>query len=88
MLAGVKGFRMRNVIASHARAQLLKLLDSVEAGETITIMRRGKAIAVLAPPRPAREKSSTRDLPPRARRKPVVMSEEEILLAANRPRPR
>ena len=70
---------MRNVRATHARAQLLKLLDSVEAGESITITRRGRPVAQLVPPKAVRAKP-----PPRpARKHGMVMSEEEILAAAN-----
>ncbi|MDE2466283.1 MAG: type II toxin-antitoxin system Phd/YefM family antitoxin [Alphaproteobacteria bacterium] len=79
---------MRNVIATHARAQLLKLLDSVEAGETITIMRRGKAIAVLSPPLVKRQKAPSLAPALGTRRKRVLMTDAEILAAANRPRPR
>lgn len=75
---------MRNVIATYARAQLLKLLDRVETGESITIMRRGKAVAVLAPAEavPPKAAPTPHALRPR-RKRTALMSEAEILAAAN-----
>lgn len=75
---------MRNVQASHARAQLLKLLDQVEAGESLTISRRGRVVAQLVPARPEPPKQPKK-VPRRKRR---GMSEEEILAAANAVRAR
>lgn len=40
---------MRKVQASEAKAQLLKILDEVEGGETVVITRHGRAIARLVP---------------------------------------
>ena len=40
---------MRDVPATEAKARLPSLLSDVERGETITITRRGKAIARLVP---------------------------------------
>ena len=40
---------MREVGAFEAKTHLSELLAAVEAGETITITRRGKAVAVLSP---------------------------------------
>lgn len=72
---------MRSVQASHARAQLLKLLDSVEAGESVTITRRGRIVAQLVPAKPPRKV-------PAARKKRRGMSTDEILAAANAVRTR
>lgn len=41
---------MTIVGADQAKTHLPHLLDRVEGGETITITRRGKPVAVLAPP--------------------------------------
>ena len=46
----------RTVQASEAKAHLLRLLDEVERGETVTITRHGRPIARLAP-EPGRRKS-------------------------------
>lgn len=40
---------MREVGAFEAKTHLSELLAAVEAGESITITRRGKAVAVLSP---------------------------------------
>jgi prevent-host-death family protein len=40
---------MREVGAFEAKTHLSELLVAVEAGESITITRRGKAVAVLSP---------------------------------------
>ncbi len=72
---------MRSVQASHARAQLLKLLDSVEAGESVTITRRGRIVAQLVPAKPPRKA-------PIARKTRRGMSTDEILAAANAVRTR
>ncbi len=41
--------QMREVQATEAKTHFVQLLDEVERGETIIIMRHGKAIATLAP---------------------------------------
>ena len=41
---------MRNVNLTDAKADLSALLDCVEAGDRIGILRRGKLVAELAPP--------------------------------------
>lgn len=46
----------RTIQASEAKARLLKLLDEVEQGETITITRHGRPIARLEP-EPQRRRS-------------------------------
>jgi len=43
---------MINVNARQARTKLSDLLTAVERGETITITRRGRAVAQLTPPPP------------------------------------
>ena len=40
---------MVQVTVAQAKAQFSSLLDAVEAGETVVITRRGKAIAELVP---------------------------------------
>jgi prevent-host-death family protein len=50
-----------------AKTKLAELLDKVEAGETVTITRRGKAVARLVP--------ATVDADERARRRALI---EEI----------
>lgn len=40
---------MTTVGAFEAKTKLAELLDKVEAGETVTITRRGKAVAKLVP---------------------------------------
>jgi prevent-host-death family protein len=41
---------MNAINLADAKARLSELVDSVEAGETIEIKRRGKVVAHLAPP--------------------------------------
>ncbi len=43
------------VTAAEAKARLASLLDTVEAGQTVVITRRGKAIAELVPRRSVRD---------------------------------
>ena len=40
---------MRSVGSFEAKTKLAELLDKVEAGETVTITRRGKPVAQLVP---------------------------------------
>jgi prevent-host-death family protein len=40
---------MRSVNVSETREQLAQLLDAVEAGEEVTILRRDRAVARLVP---------------------------------------
>ena len=42
---------MKEVGAFEAKSRLGRLLDWVEAGEEVTITRRGKAVARLVPPK-------------------------------------
>ncbi len=49
---------MVQVTVAQAKAQFSSLLDAVQAGETVVITRRGKAIAELVP------RCSVRDLLP------------------------
>lgn len=48
--------------AFEAKTKLAELLDKVEAGETVTITRRGKAVAVLARVRSKDEQADQRAL--------------------------
>ena len=43
-----------------AKTKLAELLDKVEAGETVTITRRGKAVAVLVRPKTVDEQAERR----------------------------
>jgi prevent-host-death family protein len=47
---------MREIQASDAKAHLLQLLDDVERGETVIIIRYGRAIARLVPAASRRQK--------------------------------
>lgn len=58
---------MATVGSFEAKTKLAELLDKVEAGETVTITRRGKAVAKLVPVAP--------DESERARRRALI---EEI----------
>jgi prevent-host-death family protein len=42
---------MDKVSLADAKARLSALIDRVETGETVTITRRGKEVAVLSPPK-------------------------------------
>lgn len=53
---------MGSVGSFEAKTKLAELLDKVEAGETITITRRGKAVAQLVPVRPDDEQARMRQL--------------------------
>lgn len=46
---------IREVTAAEAKAKLSSLLDVVEAGQSVVITRRGKAIAELVPRRVVRD---------------------------------
>lgn len=45
---------MERINLSDAKARLSEIVDRVEAGESIEIVRRGKVAAQLTPPAPAR----------------------------------
>ena len=47
---------MEGVNLAEAKAHLSELVDRVEAGETVDILRRGKPAARLSPPVKARQK--------------------------------
>jgi prevent-host-death family protein len=51
---------MREIGAFEAKNKLGQLLDLVEQGEEVTITRHGKAIARLAPLRPAHSREQAR----------------------------
>lgn len=44
---------MAMVALAEAKAKLSELIDRVEAGETVSITRRGKLVAELVPKKPA-----------------------------------
>jgi prevent-host-death family protein len=47
---------MKSVGSYEAKTHLPRLLNRVEQGETITITKRGKPVAVLSPAQPAPER--------------------------------
>jgi len=47
---------MKTVGSYEAKTHLPRLLGRVEKGETITITRHGRPVAVLSPPQPAEER--------------------------------
>lgn len=53
---------MSTVGSFEAKTKLAELLDKVEAGETVTITRRGKAVAQLVPVRSVDEQERLRKL--------------------------
>ncbi len=53
---------MITVGSFEAKTKLAELLDKVEAGETVTITRRGTAVAQLVPVKPASERDKQRAL--------------------------
>ena len=55
---------MDTVSLAHAKAHLSALIDRVEAGETVTITRRGKEVARLLPPDGARERIDPKSFAP------------------------
>ena len=55
---------MDTVSLAHAKAHLSALIDRVEAGETVTITRRGKEVARLSPPDGARERIDPKSFAP------------------------
>lgn len=53
---------MDTVSLADAKAHLSALIDRVEAGETVTITRRGKEVARLSPPLRPRERIDAEEL--------------------------
>ena len=53
---------MDTVGSFEAKTKLAELLDKVEAGETVTITRRGRPVAQLVPIRPENEQERMRAL--------------------------
>lgn len=51
---------MRFIGASEARTRFSRLLDAVERGEAFTITRRGRPVAQLMPPPPAKRGQAAR----------------------------
>jgi prevent-host-death family protein len=74
---------MRTVQASEAKAQFLRLLDDVERGETISITRHGKQIAILSPRRELDHERARRAFENilEIRKRTLPVSLEEILSA-------
>ncbi len=53
---------MRQLTVTEAKANLSKLLDAVERGETVAITRHGKRVARIEPlPEQLRDQRKTRD---------------------------
>jgi prevent-host-death family protein len=74
---------MRNIQASEAKTQFLRLLDDVENGETVIITRHGKNVARISPePDFKRERLEKARAGMRALRQRIgTLSIEEILSA-------
>ena len=53
---------MDTVSLAHAKAHLSALIDRVEAGETVTITRRGKEVALISPAVGPRERIDPEEL--------------------------
>jgi prevent-host-death family protein len=74
---------MREVQATVAKARLAEIIRDVERGESITITRNGKKVALLVPiedeERIQREKAMDRFMESRSQWQPTGMSAEEIL---------
>ncbi len=72
---------MREIGAFEAKNKLGKLLDWIEAGETVAITRRGKVVAHLAPPGGAFniEAASAAADRIRARRRGVTLGDVKIV---------
>jgi prevent-host-death family protein len=62
---------MTTVGSFEAKTKLAELLDKVEAGESVTITRRGVAVAQLVPIKAADEKARQRALIEEIKRKRV-----------------
>lgn len=62
---------MLTVGSFEAKTKLAELLDKVEAGETVTITRRGTAVAQLVPVKALDEKARQRALIEEIKRKRV-----------------
>ena len=50
------GFDLRTIGAIEAKTHFSRLLDAVEQGETITIIKRNRPVALLVPPESADRK--------------------------------
>ena len=48
---------MESIGASEAKTHLAKLLDQVARGESVTIVRHGKPVALLVPPETGRNRA-------------------------------
>jgi prevent-host-death family protein len=74
---------MKTVQASDAKTHFLRLLDDVERGESITITRHGKEIAVISPhqePQHIRARRAFANIE-ELRKRTLPVSLEEILSA-------
>ena len=76
---------MREIRATEAKARLAELLRAVEAGETVSITRRGKPVAHLVPA-PGRERDRRKEAVARFRERRrrwrrIGVSTDEILAA-------
>ncbi|WP_428306418.1 type II toxin-antitoxin system Phd/YefM family antitoxin [Lacipirellula sp.] len=69
-----------NVGAFDARTRFFELLELIEAGEEVTIMRHGKAVARIVPPtiaatpKPRKERTSSVSMPNLSRYAELALS--------------
>lgn len=67
---------MREINASEFKAKCLAILDEVaETGETVVVLKRGRAVARLVPPARAGEG------PPQARLRDTVVFHDDVVAA-------
>ena len=80
---------MKTVQASEAKTHFLRLLDEVESGESISITRHGKEVALMSPVQESRTDRARRAFAKiHALRKQIVpMTVAEILAARDEGRP-
>ncbi len=71
---------MLTVTLAQAKAQLSELLNKVEAGEEVTVTRRGKPVARISPTTPQRQRLPIEELRAlHAKGRPLQGSSMELL---------
>lgn len=72
---------VREIDVSEAQAHFFEILDAVEAGESVTILKRGKPVAILSPTSSRMEQRGTAAAELDKIRKSVgkMVSSEEII---------
>jgi prevent-host-death family protein len=71
-----------NVGAFDARTRFFELLERIEAGEEVTIMRHGVAVARLVPPaKPAAMKATLKERPAAVPSLPMTRGWSELALS-------